>query len=193
MMGERISSRQLKVPVTNLLRRVFTQERFKAYLDIGVGEHGLFERGGHGGLKLDLRLESSPDGIRIRGQMTGTVYMDCTRCLEEYGQELDIEVDEFYRRPGLGIAGTEQAGKPPGLEIPEEDEYIIDEGTIDLNALVNDLVILSLPIKHLCKEDCKGLCKICGANLNLKDCGCVQESLDPRLEVLKSLLDREEG
>jgi len=192
-MAENIAFRKLKIPVTNLMKRVFTQERFQTRLDVGVGEHGLYERGGKGDLVLDLRLDSSPDGVRVRGRIEGSVGMDCTRCLEEYRQELNIEVDEFYRRPGLTLAGAEEKGLPLGGEIPEEDEYVIDEGTIDLNVLVNDLVLLSIPIKHLCREDCRGLCQVCGANLNREKCDCVRESVDPRLEVLRTLLDRDES
>jgi uncharacterized protein len=192
-MAENIAFRKLKIPVTNLMKRVFTQERFQTRLDVGVGEHGLYEKGGKGDLVLDLRLDSSPDGVRVRGRIEGSVGMDCTRCLEEYRQELNIEVDEFYRRPGLTLAGAEEKGLPLGGEIPEEDEYVIDEGTIDLNVLVNDLVLLSIPIKHLCREDCRGLCQVCGANLNREKCDCLRESVDPRLEVLRTLLDRDES
>ena len=192
-MTETLNSRQLKVPVTNLLKRVFSRERFSAYLDIGVGEHGLCERGDRGDLKLDLWLESSPDSIRVKGEITGSVCMECTRCLEEYRQELHVDVDEFYRRPGLGVVSGDGRQLPPEVKIPEEDEYVIQEGTIDLNLLVNDAVLLSLPIKHLCSEDCRGLCQVCGVNLNERECGCVKEGIDPRFEVLRTLLDRDEG
>jgi uncharacterized protein len=77
------------------------------------------------------------------------------------------------------------------MEVPEDDEYLIEEGTIDLNVLVNDAVILNLPIKHLCSPECRGLCPYCGANLNRGDCGCRVEEIDPRLEVLRKLLEEE--
>ena len=191
-MAENLNSRQLKVPVTNLMRKVFTRERFTACLDIGVSERGLQERGDRGDLKLELWLESSPDGIWVKGGVKGNVTMECTRCLDEYRQELDIGVDEFYRRPGLAVVTDEGRRLPPGAEISEEDEYVIAEGVIDLNLLVNDAVMLSLPIRHLCAEDCRGLCQVCGINLNSGDCGCIRETIDPRLEVLRTLLDRNE-
>jgi DUF177 domain-containing protein len=191
-MAENLNLRQLKVPVTNLMRKVFTRERLTACLDIGVSERGLQERGDRGDLKLELWLESCPDGIRVKGRIMGNVTMECTRCLEEYRQDLDIGVDEFYRRPGLAVVSDEGRRPLSGAEIPEEDEYVIAEGVIDLNLLVNDAVMLSLPIRHLCEENCRGLCQICGMNLNLDDCGCVREDIDPRLEVLKTLLDRKE-
>jgi uncharacterized protein len=191
--AESLNSRKLKVSVTNLQKKVFSRERFSSYLDVGVSEDGLFERGEKGDLKVDLWLDSSPDGIRTKGDIQGYVGMECTRCLKEYRLELHIDVDEFFRRPGLDV--VEEGGRriTKEAEAPEEDDYVIDEGTIDLNFLVNDAVMLNLPIKHLCSEDCLGLCSICGKNLNQEECGCSRDSIDPRLEVLRTLLDREEG
>ena len=189
-MSETLNARKLKVPVTNLQKKVFSKERFTAHLDIGVGENGLFERSDRGDLYLELWLESSPDGIRVKGAITGSVFMECSRCLEEYRQGLDVAVDEFYRRPGLG-AVTDGGGRLAGAEVPEEDEYLVDEGMIDLNLLVNDAVMLNLPMRRLCDDGCRGLCQECGRNVNEGDCGCVRESIDPRLEVLRTLLEED--
>jgi len=190
-MADKLNSRQLKIPVTNLLKKVFSRERFTANLDIAVAEHGLVEKSDRGGLKLEVWLESSPDGIRVKGVIQGSVSMECTRCLERYSQDLEIGVDEFFRRPGLSTV-TGDGRRLAGEDVQEEDEYVIDEGTIDLNLLVNDAVMLSLPIKHLCDEGCRGLCQACGKNLNEGECGCVSESIDPRLEVLRTLLEKGE-
>jgi uncharacterized protein len=190
MMAEKLDSRQLKVPVTNLQKKVFSKEKFSANLDIAVGEHGLVEKSDRGDFKLEVWLESSPDGIRVKGRLRGSVAMECTRCLEGYRQDLDIGVDEFYRRSGMGALGAD-GRQLVGTEVLEEDEYVIEEGTIDMNILVNDSVMLGLPIKHLCSEECRGLCQHCGSNLNLAECDCASEDIDPRLEVLKTLLERE--
>jgi uncharacterized protein len=188
-MAEKLNSRQLKVPVTNLLKKVFSKEKFSANLDISVGERGLEEKSDRGDFKLEVWLESSPDGIRVKGNLKGSVDMVCTRCLEGYRQDLDLGVDEFYRRPGLGALSAD-GRQLAGAEVQEEDEYVIEEGAIDLNILVNDAVLLGLPIKHLCTEECRGLCQYCGSNLNMGDCDCTGEDIDPRLEVLKTLLER---
>ena len=189
-MAEKLNSRQLKVPVTNLLKRVFSKEKFSANLDITVGEQGLVETSDRGDFRLEVWLESSPDGIRVKGRLAGSVVMECTRCLEGYRQDLDIPVDEFYRRPGLGALGAD-GRQVPGPEVEEEDEYVVEEGVIDLNILVNDAVMLGLPIKRLCSEECKGLCQYCGSNLNLEQCDCRGEDIDPRLEALRTLLERD--
>ncbi len=71
-----------------------------------------------------------------------------------------------------------------------EGDYIeAPDFTVELDAPVTADILLSLPSKHLCREDCKGLCPKCGKNLNEGDCGCDTRETDPRLEVLKSLLN----
>lgn len=191
-MSETLNLRQLKIPVTNLMKKVFSREKISAHLDVGVGERGLDQRGDWGDLELELWLESSPDGIRAKGDIKGTVAMECTRCLEGYRQEIRIEVDEFYRRPGLQVEAGDGRRLAQWVEVPEEDDYVIEQGMIDLNVLLNDAILLNIPIKHLCREDCNGLCPICGTNLNRASCGCVQEDVHPGLEVLRTLLDRED-
>lgn len=188
-----MDSRELKVSVTNLLKRVFTKERFSAYLDVGISDEGLYERGGGGNLGVECWLESSPDGIRVKGKISGKVGMQCTRCLKEYSRELDIDVDEFFMRPGLTQVDEDGLKLNLDSETGEEDDYIIEEGVIDLNVLVNDAVMLSLPMRCLCREDCKGLCQVCGINLNEGECGCEVSDIDPRLEVLRTLLDQDDS
>ena len=74
----------------------------------------------------------------------------------------------------------------------EEDsgEYIqVDDYKLDLDELIRTDILLELPTKFLCKEDCKGLCPTCGKNLNEGACNCQTHQIDPRLEVLKQLID----
>lgn len=71
-----------------------------------------------------------------------------------------------------------------------DDDYIeVPDYTLDLDELVTADILLELPLKYLCKEDCKGLCQSCGANLNEGKCKCSKTTTDPRLEVLKQLLN----
>ena len=78
------------------------------------------------------------------------------------------------------------------LEGEDEGEYLVLDGySLDLDELVFSDVILDLPAKHLCNENCKGLCPQCGANLNLTECSCQEEDIDPRLAVLKRLLEED--
>ena len=69
-----------------------------------------------------------------------------------------------------------------------EGFIIVPDGMLDIGSLAKEDVILELPSKLLCSPDCKGLCSICGKNLNEEECGCVDDVTDPRLAVLKDLL-----
>ena len=72
----------------------------------------------------------------------------------------------------------------------ENDDYIlVPTGMIDMDELVMTDVTLEIPFQLLCREDCKGLCPVCGSDLNVKTCNCNQKQIDPRLEKLKMLLD----
>lgn len=71
----------------------------------------------------------------------------------------------------------------------EQDGYLVaPDGIIDMGELAATDIQLELPNTYLCKEDCKGLCSMCGADLNKESCGCTTKTVDPRLEVLKKLL-----
>lgn len=75
------------------------------------------------------------------------------------------------------------------VENEDSDDIIIVAGyVLDLFSLVRDDILLELPIKHLCSEDCRGLCPKCGQNLNEGSCGCRSDAADPRLAVLDELL-----
>ncbi|MCH4239980.1 MAG: DUF177 domain-containing protein [Oscillospiraceae bacterium] len=79
-------------------------------------------------------------------------------------------------------------------EDADDGQYVIlqDDGSLDVDKLLQEDILLELPTKFLCKPDCKGICPICGKNLNEGPCGCSQHQIDPRLEVLKQLIDRPE-
>jgi len=75
------------------------------------------------------------------------------------------------------------------LELDEDIRYVAPEQSeIDITEDIRETVLLAIPIKLLCKHDCKGLCPHCGANLNVESCTCAEEMIDPRWEALKKLL-----
>ena len=97
----------------------------------------------------------------------------CARCLEDVGVQHTFDVMEVFSK-------TEHD------EI--EDVTILESGNIDLSEVVEMAFIGSIPINYLCSEDCKGLCKECGANLNRESCSCADDYIDPRLSVLKQFI-----
>ena len=99
----------------------------------------------------------------------------CDRCFEELVKHMEYTFTH-------GLASE--------LMDDENDDYIeTPDFTLELDEVVISDILLNLPSKNLCREDCRGLCPKCGANLNLEKCGCSSEAADPRLEILKQLLD----
>lgn len=124
----------------------------------------------------------SSSGVVIRGNVTGLIEIDCDRCLEPVEQPLDIEFDlEFEPIQRLdGRANLE-------LHASEMKVDALDGSEIDIAEIAREQILLDLPHQFFCSEDCKGLCEKCGTNLNLKDCDCENEEIDPRWAALKNL------
>lgn len=114
--------------------------------------------------------------FRLKGDIACTLKCVCDRCLERYQLEGDYEFAEEFTHD-KELAET-------------EDMNCFDGDIIDIGDLVRDIIISAQPTKHLCSENCKGLCSVCGANLNKTECGCNRESIDPRLAALQELLKK---
>ena len=124
----------------------------------------------------------SSSGVVIRGNVTGLIEIECDRCLEPVEQPLDIEFDlEFEPIQRLdGRANLE-------LHASELKVDALDGSEIDIAEIAREQILLDLPQQFFCSEDCKGLCEKCGMNLNVKDCDCENEEIDPRWAALKNL------
>lgn len=104
----------------------------------------------------------------------------CARCAEEF----DVSADRPFRYV-LSPKSIGYDGDDPRAEDLEFSMYDGDE--VDLSPLIREQVLLALPTRPLCRDDCRGLCPHCGVNLNRATCDCRVETLDPRLEALRSL------
>jgi uncharacterized protein len=118
----------------------------------------------------DLLLEHVVEGILVSGPLTGRMSFHCARCLKEFSREFRVEVHELFT--------------PEATET--DDEYPVADGTIDLEPMVRDAVVLSMPFSPLCRPDCLGLCERCGGDRNLGECSCGPDA-DPRWSVLDEL------
>ena len=128
-------------------------------------------------LKGVITATRTTEGIYIQGELESAAALECVRCLTETIVPLDFTLDELFYYPPQSA--------PPG------ENYVGEDGLIDLAPLVRELSLLSMPIKVLCQPDCLGLCQECGANLNEGDCGCDDGAIDPRLAALQQLLNEE--
>jgi uncharacterized protein len=123
-----------------------------------------------------------PGRYRLSGHVSGTLELACSRCLEPFRLPVDMPFDLRY------VPRSENTGE--GEREVEEDDlttaFYSDE-QIDLGQLMLEQFHLALPMKPLCREDCRGLCPQCGTNLNTGACECRQSWVDPRLAALKEL------
>ncbi len=130
-----------------------------------------FEMGGRSfelpeGLTYDVALTNTGEGILATGIVRGRAVTACDRCLEPASVDIAAELSCYYLR------------EEPVDEVEDEEDFgLIDEadGTVDLAEAIQGAVAMDMPFVVLCREDCKGLCPRCGANLNEGPCGCVVE------------------
>jgi uncharacterized protein len=120
--------------------------------------------------------------IRLTGDLTTTVEMDCARCLEPAVQKVSRSFDLLYRPLGSDAGRAELSVTAAEAEIG----YYQGEGLLLEDAL-REQVLLEVPLKAMCRDDCKGLCPHCGTNLNDKQCACAEPLEDPRWTALKDI------
>jgi uncharacterized protein len=120
--------------------------------------------------------------IRLQGRVEAVLEADCDRCLELARFPLEESFDLFYR-PALNTANHAEIRLKEG-EI--EVSFYQGDG-LSLEESLREVLLLSLPMHRICREDCRGLCPVCGGNRNQADCACQAKAADPRWEALKNL------
>jgi uncharacterized protein len=126
-------------------------------------------------LRGQLEFTRTSQGIWVNGSLAGSVPAECARCLTEFSQPLELTLEELFYYPPSNA--------------PTTSDYVVTEDSIlDLSDPVREQIVLSTPMRPLCRQDCKGLCAECGANRNEEVCPCQKEEIDPRLAVLQGLL-----
>ena len=128
-------------------------------------------------VKVDIQAENRAGLVKLSLATSFNYQKPCDRCGADVTKSICYN---FEHNLVTSLSGD------------QNDDYIeTPDHTIDIDELVTSDVLLELPSKHLCSDSCKGLCPKCGANLNEKTCGCSTTITDPRLEVLKQLLEQE--
>ena len=127
---------------------------------------------------VDLTVSAAPSGeVLAHGSIRARLHKECRRCLDPIDYRMDRDVTLVYA-PVDALSDNEDPEIRP-LEPVGND--------LDLSAAVREETILAAPLFLECREDCKGLCSRCGANLNETECNCVLEEPDPRWDALRSL------
>ena len=131
---------------------------------------------------VNLEIHKDKEKFRLVGTARTELELGCSRCLEPFRMPVDSPFDIRYL-PASEMSTEEER------ELQDEDvetSYYRDD-QIDLNELLREQFYLALPMKPLCTDDCRGLCSVCGTNLNTGACDCAPAWEDPRLAPLKQL------
>ena len=128
------------------------------------------------GLDYDLMLTNAGEGILATGIVRGHVVGTCDRCLEPAEFDLAGEVDEYYL-----FKAPSETGSLGDDEDDVDFSLVGDDHTIDLTEAIYAAMLMETPFVVLCREDCRGLCPVCGENLNERDCGHAAQIEEERL------------
>ena len=115
----------------------------------------------------------------IRGAVDVTLSIPCGRCLEEVPTQICFDIDKKLDINESILVDDEM----------EENDYLIGF-ELDVDKLVYAEILVNWPMRVLCKEDCEGICNVCGANLNKGDCGCQRTELDPRMAAIQDIFSK---
>ena len=129
---------------------------------------------------LMLRVAKDGEAVFVRGRLRARVPRLCGRCLDPYTATVTPEVDARF------VPGPRGRGEELELGTGDLETDVYDKGVVDLTALLETETTLLLPMKPLCREDCRGLCPICGGNRNATACRCEVHLADPRWAPLRS-------
>ena len=131
---------------------------------------------------VDLLLVRDGEDVVVTGRLEARVPQHCSRCLAPYAVQVAPEIDARF------VPGAAREEHELGADDLETDVY--QDGRVDLSALLETETTLALPMKPLCKPDCRGLCPICGGDRNVAACSCQTRSDDPRWAALKAWAER---
>jgi len=169
---------KMKLDVTSVFKnsdesRSFDYEDAFADFSLPNGEQPVKEP-----LRVKGRVLTRHGAVTLEFEITGRVTLRCDRCLKDYTLPVHC--------PFTAVVTDDEREE-------ENEKLIVAHGhTLDLAELSRMALLLWLPVKQLCKEDCPGLCPLCGADLSEGDCGCRRQRVDPRLEGLRKLLEQAE-
>lgn len=132
-------------------------------------------------VEAHLDLSRTGPNVHVSGEIRARIRLNCGRCLNEFDHDISLSFSDYF---------TAGRGEEKDKELKPEDMDIsyLEGAEIDTTAMILGQVALDVPIQPLCKEDCKGLCPKCGADLNAGECACDKgDKTDPRLARLKDL------
>nr|PZN44722.1 MAG: DUF177 domain-containing protein [Bacillota bacterium] len=159
-------------------------------LTVGLdpGDLGADVLGVPGPLTGTAEVVGTEEGALVQFRLQGEVELACGRCLQPYRFSVHLTFAEEFRTGPVAVGSAELEAADDGSTF-----VVVADGLIPVAEVVRQHLLLALPMKPLCRPDCAGLCPGCGVNLNEEPCRCEPEAGDPRLAVLRKLLDNPEA
>ena len=169
----------MKINVKSLLNGEISNQSFEYEFILEYDTTAAYKEAGYAFLspvKVKGNIKNAGGFIPLTATCTVDIEGKCARCLESVKETV---VSEFSRTVAVSLEAED-----------EDDEYLlVSEGCIEIEEPIRDEVLLSLPTRLLCSEDCKGLCHKCGFNLNQGSCGCSNTEIDPRWAALRKFTE----
>lgn len=138
-------------------------------------------------IELDLRFEAVMDGVLVTGAVRGTAVGECVRCLDRLERELNVPFQELFF---YSDSRRERVAEAEGEE--DDVDFELDGDIADVETVIRDAVVLALPFQPVCREDCPGLCSICGVHLADVPADHHHDVVDPRWAALGQVFDERE-
>ncbi|MEY5004547.1 MAG: hypothetical protein RLZZ594_577 [Actinomycetota bacterium] len=164
------------IPVHDIMHKAGAMREFKLDIEVpsALGDAIVTVSEGTE-LDLDLRLESVHEGILATGEVFVDAEGECSRCLDPLIVPIEVDFQELF-----------------AYSLTNEDDFVVDDEQIDLEQVIRDAVVLSLPFQPVCRKNCLGLCPDCGVKLAENPHHVHETAADPRWSALEELRKKEE-
>ena len=129
--------------------------------------------------EIRFHAERNGQNVHLRGTLSAVAEVGCDRCLKQVAVPIETDFDVTY----IPLADDDAED---ATELNEDDlsASVYDNETIDVDELVREQIFLAMPTRILCRDECKGLCPVCGADKNATSCVCESQTVDPRWAAL---------
>lgn len=173
----------MQINVTKIKSTAETKDTVSLCEQLAAADFGYEELELISPLKFVGEIEHTVPYFRLNGEVSAEIKLMCSRCLAEYSVRLAVPIAEVYTNKQEALPDVDEDSEDLGF-----DEIGFFEGDeIEIAPALLKALFLELPMRPLCREDCRGICPECGADLNKGDCGCQGDNIDFRLEKLKTL------
>lgn len=140
-----------------------------------------------GRLEVSGAAHKTAAGADVKGKIAGKLEIACDRCLKSLESVIDIQFEDDFITLDVYEKNAAENHQVAGADL---DVAVYDGERIDVDELVREQILLNLPARQLCEENCAGLCETCGANKNTENCSCEAETIDPRWRALEDLKNK---